>query len=525
MKLISGLVLTAMIASFVVVPTTPVSAATIYKYEWVAQSGTISPDGYAHQYTNLVPGQTLDLWLTLTNRSGQPIVGKSNLPPIEPGKQVPVGAWGIGTQNPQDGTPYFLDSSSFVLNNNRFVYYDNENLGDWPNGSSRTMGWTIKLANNLADGVYDLYYRPVCEYLAWTQQVKNGYTLPGTDSDIFTRLIVGTGVSTSRVIYFGKGRDGNYAKIDTLTEQSKELILAGYSLLGQHGFLQKGSYLYSYNLDNKLLNSVFAFDGLKLQSDEKASVDPSITEKDKFIIRIDKFDYSQSPSEFLGTYPIISTRTYTFNASINQLIKISNFNLASSNSTCSKYDSKNQRYFKWLCGEGIGSSVPLSTVNLNGLSEQVIVSDENSSVEVQNSLFIVPQSKYTGNSFTFTQFTVVDPQFSTPTKSVYAVDDFVQSNIAETHGISAYSIAIDQSSNKIIIGGNSFILLLHHNSNNLVTGYAYIPDAAIYANFIFVDNGKLYYQAPNYIRVINLSTERLEKSISSVKTEEMTLFR
>jgi len=200
MKLISGLVLTAMIASFVVVPTTPVSAATIYKYEWVAQSGTISPDGYAHQYTNLVPGQTLDLWLTLTNRSGKTIVGKSGLP-IEPGKQVPVGAWGIGTQNPQDGTPYFLDTSSFILNNNRFVYYDNENLGDWADGQSRTMGWTIKLANNLADGVHDLYYRPVSEYLAWTQQVKNGYTLPGTDSDIFTRLIVGSGVSSTYLTY------------------------------------------------------------------------------------------------------------------------------------------------------------------------------------------------------------------------------------------------------------------------------------------------------------------------------------
>lgn len=191
-KAVTWLLVTSLIASFMLIPAQPASATPVYRYEWVSQSGTVSPDGYAHQYTGLVAGQTINLSLTLINRSGTTIVGKSSLP-ITPGYQVPIGSWGVGTQNPQDGTPYFLDSSSFILNNNRFVYYDNENLGDWPNGASRTMGWTVKLTNNLVNGVYSLYVRPVSEYNAWTQQYKNGKTLPSYNSDIFWQFVVGGG--------------------------------------------------------------------------------------------------------------------------------------------------------------------------------------------------------------------------------------------------------------------------------------------------------------------------------------------
>jgi hypothetical protein len=175
-------------------PTTQVQAATpaptFYPtiYEWLSQSGTISADGLAHEYTNLEAGQTINLSLSLYNRSGTAIQGKQNLLQ-SPDKQVPMGSWGIGSQTPfQDGTPSFLDSSSFVLNNNRFVYYDG---ADVPNDGLITMSWNIKLKNNLADGVYNLYVRPVCEYLVWTRQMKNGQLLPTTSSDIYWRFVVG----------------------------------------------------------------------------------------------------------------------------------------------------------------------------------------------------------------------------------------------------------------------------------------------------------------------------------------------
>ncbi|MFH0912576.1 MAG: hypothetical protein V1807_02890, partial [Patescibacteria group bacterium] len=191
-KATAWLVAAILISGFFM-PITPASAAPVYKYEWVSQSGTVSPDGYAHQYTNLVAGQTINLSLTLINRSGTTIKGRSSLP-YTPGYQVPIGTWGVGSQTPyQDGSPDFLDRSSFILNNNRYVYYEG---GDVPDGGYLSLNWTVKLSDDVTDGIYDMYYRPVCEYLAWTRQVKNGQTLPGTNSDIFTRLVVGSGYKT-----------------------------------------------------------------------------------------------------------------------------------------------------------------------------------------------------------------------------------------------------------------------------------------------------------------------------------------
>lgn len=169
-------------------PINQAHAAPTYIYEWVSQSGIVSDDGLAHEYTNLEPGQTLNLSLTLFNRSGNTIQSRYRLG-NSPGKQVPVGSYGIGSQTPkQDGTPHFLDLSSFILNNNRFAYYEGE---DVPDNGLITMNWNIKLNNNLTDGVYNLYVRPVSEYLAWTRQIKNGKLLPTTSSDIFWRLTVG----------------------------------------------------------------------------------------------------------------------------------------------------------------------------------------------------------------------------------------------------------------------------------------------------------------------------------------------
>ncbi|MBU1082973.1 hypothetical protein KKE14_00835 [Patescibacteria group bacterium] len=189
-KMTAWLATASLVLGFVMMPT-GAAAATVYKYEWKSQSGTISADGLAHEYQGVTAGQTINLSLTMINRSGTTIKGKSALPAGT--LQVPVGVWGIGTQNPQDGTPSFLDLSSFVLNNNRFVYYDG---ADVPDGSEITFDWPVTMATTLAAGTYKLYVRPVSEFLAWTRQVKNGITLPGTNSDIFWQFVVGSGTST-----------------------------------------------------------------------------------------------------------------------------------------------------------------------------------------------------------------------------------------------------------------------------------------------------------------------------------------
>lgn len=190
---VTAWVMTVATAGWLAVPTAVAQTPT-YRYEWVSQSGTISADGLAHEYAGLSAGQTLNLTLSMINRSGTTIKGKDALGAVPSGKQVQVGAWGIGTQNPQDGTPSFLDASSFVLNNNRFVYY---NGADVPNGGTITFNWTIKMSTTVANGVYNLYVRPVSEYNAWTRQYKNGRTFSSTNSDIFWRLTVGSGSTTA----------------------------------------------------------------------------------------------------------------------------------------------------------------------------------------------------------------------------------------------------------------------------------------------------------------------------------------
>lgn len=192
---VTAWVMTVATAGWLAVPSA-IAATPIYRYEWVSQSGTISADGLAHEYAGLSAGQTLNLSLSMINRSGTTIKGMSQLPAVA-GKIVPPGTWGMGTQMPMDGTPSFLDASSFTSinpNKNRYVYYDG---ADVPNGGTITFNWTIKLASTVANGTYNLYTRPVSEYMAWTRQYKNGKTFTGASSDIFWRLVVGSGTATA----------------------------------------------------------------------------------------------------------------------------------------------------------------------------------------------------------------------------------------------------------------------------------------------------------------------------------------
>ncbi|MFH1088510.1 MAG: signal peptidase I [Patescibacteria group bacterium] len=174
--------------------------AANYIYEWVGQNGTISADGLAHEFTNLQAGQTIQLSLVLRNESDYAVRARHLLGNPDFGRQVPNGSYGIGSQTPyQDGTPSFLDPSSFTLNNNRFVYYEGEDVS---HGRDVHISWTIKLKDNLTNGVYNLYVRPVFEYVAWTKQIKNGQLLPSTNSDIFWKLVVGNATPTSEYVTY-----------------------------------------------------------------------------------------------------------------------------------------------------------------------------------------------------------------------------------------------------------------------------------------------------------------------------------
>lgn len=161
----------------VIVPTGP------FKYLWKSQNGVISSDGKAHEvYAS--PGDTIAMSVTLVNRSGRVIQGLSKLTPVA-GK-VNYGGWGLGTSKPIDNKPTWLDPSSFVINGNRFAYY---NGIDVPDGGEFTITWSIKISSSAKKGPYSLYLNCVKEWENWTQQVAaNGVLLKSPD--IFWRFII-----------------------------------------------------------------------------------------------------------------------------------------------------------------------------------------------------------------------------------------------------------------------------------------------------------------------------------------------
>lgn len=333
--------------------------------------------------------------------------------------------------------------------------------------------------------------------------------------------------SANNKTYFGKGWEGKYSLINIESGETKSFIPAGYTIVDQHEYeqfppyliLQKDNDLYSYSLENKITNSIFGtFNDLKLKKNEQARIYPSITEKDKFLLVINEYNPNEEPG--MGLPTPLNTRSYSLDASTNKLISIASVKFGG----CAEYDSKNQRFFTWPCGEGIGNSTPLSISNLNGKEQREVITQEEFGLSKEN---IGPVAVQYENGLFFalskgnvSKVVVLNPQSVNPTKETYTVNEQIKPQITESY---PYSVSMDMGRSTIIIGGNNFILLLRFDANKLITQSTYIPDKEIYANFIFVNDGKLYYQAKDNIRVVNLDTWKIEKSIPSPRNEEITL--
>ena len=371
----------------------------------------------------------------------------------------------------------------------------------------------------VAFGVYSFLNKPI------SHPIESGNIVPTQNSAQENKNAV-----NDQALYFGKGFEGKYFLIDVTTGQTKEFLPSGYTLINQTEYqmfptfliLQKDNNLYSYSVKDKIANSIFgSVDDLKLSKDEQVRIYPSITEKDRFIIEINKLNLS-IVNEFDGSSPIISTRSYSFNALTNKLVRINTVKFDG----CAKYDSKNQRFFTWPCGEGIGNSAPLAVTDLSGKEQKKVITLEefgldkqgigSISLKYQNGLF------FAWGGGNYQKIVVLDPQAADPAKETYMVSEQVKSQIKEAY---PYSVSIDQISKTIIIGGDSYILLLRFDAQHQITQSSYIPDKDIYANFVFVNDGKLYYQAPDNIRVVNLYDWKIEKSIPSAGNfQEITLF-
>lgn len=333
----------------------------------------------------------------------------------------------------------------------------------------------------------------------------------------------------AKKIYFANGWQGEYSLVNLDTGTTQDFIPAGYEIVNQHEYdplprfliLQKGNQLFSYEIENQLLNEIFTFNDLLLKENERVRIYPSITEKDKFYLIVTTHDLSQV-SEFDGSSPVTDTRTYTFDASINKLVRTSNAKL----SGCAEYDSKNQRFFSWPCGEGIGSSIPLSILDLNGTKQREVISLSEFGLE-PNNLGPVAVEYNNGLFFALSKGAVnkillVDPAPQEPRKETYTITNEVATQIKDKSY--PYSTTVVKSQNTFIIGGNHFITLLRFSGNQIAESKT-IPEQGLYANFIFPHDDMLYYQSRStkVIRAIDLKSWQVVKTFPIETSEEITL--
>ena len=115
------------------------------------------------------PGEEVDVWIKVKNLSKNPRAevwyGVDDLLP-EPDPFHNAHAIGVGVIN--DAQPKWIDPSSFVINNNRFTYYNGSPVF-W--GQVMTVGWKIKIASNTPAGIYTLHLGLVREFDEWGQRV------------------------------------------------------------------------------------------------------------------------------------------------------------------------------------------------------------------------------------------------------------------------------------------------------------------------------------------------------------------
>lgn len=337
-------------------------------------------------------------------------------------------------------------------------------------------------------------------------------------------------------LYLGRISQSGLSSALNLSDGTiKEFVPTGYKIIDGHNYnpfptyliLEKNKKLYSYQLDNKLLIDIFGNNILSMQENEGARIYPSISEKNRFFITINR--YGPAGGMGMGIEPILESRYYFFNALTNQFLESANKSFYN-NQTCFEYDSKNSRFFTWPCGEGIGSTLPISIVDLNGINKKEVIpaplNGIRPKVNYNNGQFIIisPRGQVNGKYTAFSnsplpnEVTLFDP--SNLQKNTYTFSDNAASQIQE---FSPYSAIVSKTTNTIVVGGANDILLLKFDSSNKITEAKYIPEREIYANFIFVYNENLYYQTRSAIKVVNLVTNQVEKSWPLTHEEEITL--
>ena len=308
--------------------------------------------------------------------------------------------------------------------------------------------------------------------------------------------------SDGKLAYLVRETDNTYTLVNLESNVRENIIPGGYEIISpylteptsKYLLAEKDNEIFSYNIADKTIKAVLAPNSQPLMnSNEQAHIDSSATEPNWFFIEITEYDPNEYNDFFGGPITPIKTRTYTLNAATGTLTSISNQPLYRAMNGCYKYDSKNQRLFHWKCGEGIGSSLPLSTKNLTGGNEKILISPTDFGLKADD---IGPISvSYAGGSFSILskggidKIIIVDAEDTS--KQTYTIEGQLKNQLSED--TYPYSAVIVKQENTIIIGGGHDITLLRFNQKNEITDVKILPEPEVYANSMYIHENKLFY--------------------------------
>ena len=306
--------------------------------------------------------------------------------------------------------------------------------------------------------------------------------------------------------------------INLQTGEITTLLPKEYEIINQHGYgdlpeyfiVQKEETLLAYNIRNKTFQPITINPVIKEKA--RAWVYPSITEKNKFIIQINH----GKPVDGMYDFEIKSIEEFTYDANTNTIQKIqATESAAGAYSTCKEYDSKNDKIYFWLCGEGIGSSAPLISFDLKTRKETTLASESELGITDdlfvhvwfnQGKFYLQPESWFKDEKFG--KIMVVETSGKTPIKTMYTFtgETFEKIKQLKETGVFPYSMMQVKEKNSFIIGMAAGVIVMKYDDQKRCTDITVTHEDAIYLNFLSTDGNAFYYKGRNSLKTVDLES-------------------
>lgn len=321
--------------------------------------------------------------------------------------------------------------------------------------------------------------------------------------------------------------DGSKTALNLSTRDSRVLPdLAGYSIrntediVPEYLIVEKDNQLFSFDVKQQKLNSAAI---IGIGEFELVNATSSISAKDKFLLEVYKYreDVYQSGMAWELSYDDVDT--YIYDAGQNKLSPIRDAEYGA----CHMLDSANNRYFVWSCGEGVGESLPLFTINLTSGERREIITSQAFHTNVINARLLDSTYRlsyfngyFVSTAFSkdaITGFAVVDAKSPDASVRQYdftpeAMNQFKALPISPTQRY----LFNDRDGNIIVIDDNNLSLL--RSTDGHISAANQISSQNIYPVPIYLNDKYLYFlnleSGQTQINIFNLESGQVESMIA-----------